>query len=137
MLGSFRTSMTTWNYKLAKSRVAYWILVVPLICASVVYGPYAHHLIGMPHLMSANAIVDPLVFILSYLTPVAVVGILGLGFLWRHGLTKGWTVVLAAALFLSCTVSLVAFGVHGFRGSSWHLSDLVWWLKPVGKLFGI
>jgi hypothetical protein len=129
--------MNAWCSTLTKSKVTYWMLVVPVICISIAYGLYARHLLAMSSLMSANAIVDPLVFILSYLIPVSVFGAIGLGFLWRRRLAKGWTVALAVVLVLVCAVALVAFGVHGFRGSSWHLSDLVWWLKPLGRIFEI
>jgi hypothetical protein len=109
--------MNAWSYKLTAYNVAIWMLIVPLVCASIAYAPFAHHILGDPRDGDANEIVDPLAMILSYLTPIAFAGIIGLCVLWRRGLAKGWTVFVASMLFVTCTFSLVAFGIYGFYGT--------------------
>jgi hypothetical protein len=121
-----------------------WLLVCPLLCASAAYCPYVHTIyiksvIPGTHtpFVSANDVIDRLAAILNYLTPIAVLGVIGFGLLWHRGSSSGWSAVVAGALSLGCTSALLAFGIHASRGDYFPLSDFVWWLKPVGKLFGV
>jgi hypothetical protein len=87
--------------------------------------------------MSGNSFIDPVGFILSYLTPVAGLGTILLLFLRRRGKAKTWSVTLAATLFSISTVALLVFGMWCFHQMpGFYLSDLVWWLKPF-RLVGV
>ena len=114
--------------------VGSWLLLIPLVVATIAHGLFCYHYRG--RFISANAILDPVGFILSYLTPVAAFGIAGMVFLWRHDKAKTRSVVLATTLFLSFTFALVVFGIWCFhRVRDFYFSDLVWWLKPIGILW--
>lgn len=87
--------------------------------------------------MSGNSYIDPVGFILSYLTPAASLGIAGMVFLYQIGEVKIRSLLLAASLFMSSTYALLLFGIWFFHYlPGFYLSDLVWWLKPF-RLFGI
>jgi hypothetical protein len=127
--------MTARNCKLAASKIAIWTLITPLFFAFIAYMPLVQHAMHDPR-HDANEIVDPLSFILSFLTPIAFIGIVGLCILWRCDFAKGSVFFAALVLFVVCTFSLIAFGIYGFYGTELYFSDVVWWLKPF-KLFGM
>jgi hypothetical protein len=118
------------------ANVECWLLIVPLVVASILCGVHIWHIWGT--FTDGNDYFDPLVFILSYLTPLACLGIGGLFFLWRHGFVKKRSLVSAAILFVIPTVALCAFGVWFFHGQDqpWRLSHFVWWFVPF-RVFGL
>ena len=118
------------------ANVGCWLLIFPLVAASILYGFLVWHIWGT--FTDGNAYSDPLVFILNYLTPIACFGAIGLFFLGRHGLTQTHSVTLATTLFVVLTFILCAFGLWIFRGSPppFRLSYSVWWFMPF-RLFGI
>jgi hypothetical protein len=85
--------------------------------------------------MDANSFIDPVGFILSYLTPAAGLGVL---VLVRHQERwQSWSIRLATTLFFFFTISEFVFGLWCFhRLPGFYLSDLVWWLKPF-RLAGV
>ena len=87
----------------------------------------------------ANSITEPLGAILSFGTPFGVAAAVPLGVLWHRGLAAAWSAVLASSLVLVCTALLLVDGIQFFRGSlpGFHLSAIVWWMRPVGGLFGV
>jgi hypothetical protein len=86
-----------------------------------------------------NTVTDPLGAMLSFGAPLGAAAVVPLGILWRRGSAKGLSVVPAFVLVGICTTSLLLGGIQFFRGSlpGFHLSDIVWWLRPVGTLLGI
>jgi hypothetical protein len=86
-----------------------------------------------------NSVTDPLGALLSFGTPLSVVAVVPLGVLWRRGLAAAWSVVPASLLVLVCTASLLVVGIRFFRDflPGFHLSDIVWWMSPVGGVFGV
>src|ERR1017187_46528 len=63
------------------ANIGCWLLVFPLVAASILHGVYVWHIWGKFY--DGNSYSDPVVFILSYLTPIAGLGMSGLFFL-RH-----------------------------------------------------
>jgi len=86
-----------------------------------------------------NSVTDPFSCLLSFGTPVGVAAVVALGILWRRRLAAGWSFEPASLIVLVCTTSLLVAGIRFFRDSlpGFHLSDIVWWMKPVGGLFGV
>ena len=86
-----------------------------------------------------NGITDPLSAILSFGTPLGVSAVVLLGTLWRQGLATVWSFVSASLIVFGCTASLLISGVRFFRDflSGFYLSDIVWWMKPIGGLIGV
>jgi hypothetical protein len=118
------------------ANVGCWLLIFPLVAASVLYCFHLWHIWGTN--TDGNDYFDPLVFILSYLTPVAFLGDAGLVFLRRRQLAERLSVSFATALFVVLTLCLCAFGVWFFHGGPqpFRLSHFVWWFVPF-KVFGI
>ena len=125
------------------AHVGCWIVVAAFVSASVAYGIYVRHVFaeasrpGSLGLMCGNVIIDPLVFVLSYLAPVAGCGVIGLGFLWERGRIEWWRPASAAIVFGVALVFLVAYGVWLFQTMlpGVAFSDIVWWLRPVWRAF--
>ncbi len=86
-----------------------------------------------------NSVTDPLAVLLSFGTPFSVAAIVPLGILWRRGLAAGWSVIPGALLVIGCTTSLLVAGIRFFRDAlpGFYLSDIVWWMRPVGGWFGV
>jgi len=118
------------------ANIGCWLLIFPLAAASVLYCVHLWHIWGT--FTDGNDYFDPLVFILSYLAPIAFLGNASLVFLWRGQLIGGRSVLFATALFLFLTLCLCGFGVWFFHGQDepWRLSHFVWWFVPF-KIFGI
>jgi hypothetical protein len=113
-----------------------WLLIVPLVAGSILYGVHLWNIWGT--FTDGNDYFDPLVFILSYLTPLASLGVGRLFILWRHGFAKSRSIVLAAVPFATLTIALCAFGIWFFHGQDppFRLSYFVWWFEPF-RLLGI
>ena len=93
-----------------------------------------------PGIWCGNTVINPLGVILSIGSPLGVVAVVLLGMLWRRGLAAGWPVMLAALLILVGTTSLLVYGIRFCRDSlpgELYLSDIVWWMGPVGRLLGV
>lgn len=122
-----------------------WSIVIGFTALTGLFGLGIHHLFAESAKPSSlgwcgNSVTDPLGAILSFGTPLSIAAVIPLGVLWRRGMARGWSVATAAALALICTITLVIFGVHFFRDSLAgvdHLSNNVWWLRPIGSLVGI
>ena len=86
-----------------------------------------------------NSVTDPLGALLSFGTPLGVAAVVPLGILWRRGLAAAWSALPALLLVLACTALLLVGGIRFFRDSlpGFHLSDTVWWMRPVGGLLGV
>ena len=86
-----------------------------------------------------NSVTDPLSALLSLGTPFGIAAVIPLSVFWRRGLAAGWSVVPAWLLVLASTASLLIGGIRFFRDAlpGFHLSDIVWWMRPVGGLFGV
>ena len=113
------------------ANIGCWLLVFPLVAASILHGVYVWHIWGKFY--DGNSYSDTVVFILSYLTPIAGLGMSGLFFLRHRELAKTRSVALATALFMIFTSALFVFGVwffHKMGGPPFCLSAQVWWLRP-------
>jgi hypothetical protein len=86
-----------------------------------------------------NNVTNPLAALLNFGTPLSVVAIVPLGILWRRELAAGWSVIPGSLLVIGCTTSLLVAGIRFFRDAlpGFHLSDIVWWMRPVGGLLGV
>jgi hypothetical protein len=85
-------------------------------------------------LMCANSVTDPLSAILGLGTPIAVSGVVCLACLAHPSFASRASVASAAVLALGCTAALLHFGFRFFREAlpGFHLSQIVWWLRPFG-----
>ena len=106
-----------------------WLLVFSLVVAVILYLFLLLHLRGRI-VLDGNAYTDPIACILSYFTPVAVVGVVGLAVLWRYELTTKGALISAAAITLCFTLAPLVYGLW-----LWHkwnvpfdLSYWAWWL---------
>ena len=130
---------------MSKSRV----ILLKTVCWLAVSG-FALASVGMHRLFAeaarpdsgiwcGNSVTDPLAALLSFGTPLSVAAIVPLGVLWRRGLAAGWSVIPGSLLVIGCTTSLLVTGIRFFRDAlpNFHLSDIVWWMRPVGGLFGV
>jgi hypothetical protein len=117
--------------------VGCWLLVVFLALASVSHGVWVWHHWG-EKFGSANGFIDPVVFFMNYLVPVASLGVIGLFILRHYGMASRRAVISATVLFLIFTAALVIYGVWFVRrlSGSFLMSYQVWWLEPF-RLFGI
>ena len=119
-----------------------WTVVLGFIEQSGSYGEAIYHLFRDPPPLGycGNMVTDTLGMILRIGPPLSAAAVLLLGALWWRGLAGGWSVATAAVLTLICTVALIIFGVYYYRGAlagAYLLSDKVWWMRPVGRWFGI
>jgi hypothetical protein len=117
------------------ANVGCWLLVLPLVVAWILYGILVWHLWGT--FTDLNAYTDPVAMILSYLTPIAALGTIGLAVLCRYGLAVKSHVVLAAVVSLCFSLAPFIFCVWLFHESNVHhyLSDMAWWMQPVNILW--
>jgi len=118
------------------ANVGCWLPIVPLVAASILYCFHLWHIWGT--FTDGNDYFDPLVFILSYLTPIACFGVVGFFVLRRYGLAQAYSVSLATTLFAVLTLALCAFGIWLFHGQTppFRLSYFVWWFMPF-RLVGL
>ena len=122
-----------------------WLGVVAFIVSAGAYGLAMRRLFaeiarpGSFMLTCGNTVTDSLGAILSLGTPTGFAAVVALGVLWQRHSASRWSVVTAAVLSFACTTVLVAFGVHFFRNSlpGCYLSDIVWWMRPVGRWLGV
>ena len=105
-----------------------WLLIFPLVMAVAGYPVYVWQI--EDGYFEGKALSDPIAFILSYLTPAAVAGVIGLAVLWRYGLAAKSRVILAAAIVLGSTLAPFIYGVW-----LWHKWNVqfdflhwAWWL---------
>ncbi len=119
-----------------------WAIVMGFVAQSGSFGDAIYHLFKDPPPFGycGNMVTDSLGLILSIGPPLSAVAVLLLGALWSRGMGGVWSVATTAALTLVCTAALIIFGVYYYRGAlagSYLLSDTVWWMRPVGRWFGI
>ena len=89
-------------------------------------------------IFSGNSVTDPLSEILSIGTPISIVALAPLSIWWHRGLVAGWSIMLAWLLVLVFTTLLFVDGIRIFGSyGRHHLSEIVWWMRPVSGLFGI
>lgn len=93
----------------ALANIGCWLLIVPLVVAVMLYPLLLWHLRGA--FIDGNALTDPISMILSYLTPIAVVGVVGLAVLWRYGMATKTRVIMAAVISLCFTLTPLIFGI--------------------------
>jgi hypothetical protein len=105
-----------------------WLLIFPLVLAVMLYPFLLWHLRGS--LSDGNAYTDPIAMILSYLTPIAVVGIVSLAVMWRYGLATKLRVVQAITISFCFTLAPLIFGLWLWHQWNVHfdLSYWAWWL---------
>jgi hypothetical protein len=105
-----------------------WLLIFPLVLAVSLYPLLLWHLRGT--FSDGNAYTDPIAMILSYLTPIAVAGVIGLAILSRYGLATRRALIFAAAVALFFTFSPLAYGLWLWHQWNVHfdLSYWAWWL---------
>jgi hypothetical protein len=127
------------------ANIGCWILVLPLVLGVAFYFLlFCHECETLPMSRGYLSILyrwtDVIVMTLSYLTPVAVAGVVSLGFFCRFGLVTKTHVVMAAIITLCFTLAPLFFGLF-----VWHECHVVfrmprlqywaWWLQPVSALW--
>ncbi len=126
-------------------KIVSWLVVISFVVASGVFGVWTYQLFTEPvppgslGLWCGNTVTEPLGDILSFGSPIGFTGVVPLAILWRRGLATGWSFTSASLLIFVCTIALLVFGIWLFRDvlPGLYLSDIVWWLRPVGGWFGI
>ena len=121
-------------------KLACWLIVSGFALASVgMHRLFAEAARPESGIWCGNSITDPLSALLSFGTPLAIAAIVPLGVLWRRGFAAAWSVVPPLSVVIGCTTLLLVGGIRFFRDSlpGFHLSDIVWWMRPVGGLFGV
>lgn len=121
-------------------KAACWLVVIGFALASVeMHLFFAEAARPNSGIWCGNSITEPLSAILSFGTPLGAAAVISLAVLWRRGLAGGWSVVPASLLVLACTTSLIVTGIQFFHDSlpGFYLSDIVWWMRPVGGFFGV
>jgi hypothetical protein len=105
-----------------------WLLIVPLMVAVMLYSFLLWHLRGS--YSDGNGYTDPIAMILSYLTPIAVVGVIGLCILWRYGFATKRRVIIAMVISFCFTLAPLIFGLWLWHQWNVHfdLSYWAWWL---------
>lgn len=84
-----------------------------------------------------NSITDPLAALLNIGAPlgVAAAGVLAI-LRWRS-VAAAWTVICGALVVITCTAWLLFIGIRFFQAlPGFYLSSIVWWMRPIGELFG-
>ena len=112
------------------------MLLIPLVVHSSLMGYlYCRH---WGEYGDGNWYIDPVVFILRYLSPVASLGVASLFVLRRHRKAGTRSVACASTVFFSFTIALVIYGIWFFHKvvPGYFLSSQVWWLIPF-RLFRI
>ncbi|HWY29927.1 MAG TPA: hypothetical protein VNX46_04190 [Candidatus Acidoferrum sp.] len=112
-------------------KIVCWLLLLPLVLAPIPYFILLWRLQGT--FTDGNALTDPITFILSYLTPAAAAGVVGLVIQRRYGLARRLEVVLGAVLWIFFTSAPLAYGIYLWHewNVHWNLSYWAWWLEPI------
>ncbi len=126
--------MTMWlgNFKPMKARTlanfGCWLLIVPLVVAVILYPFLFWHL--RESYSDGNGYTDPIAMILTYLTPIAVVGVIGLAILWQYGFATKRRVIIAMVISFCFTLAPFIFGLWLWHQWNVHfdLSYWTWWL---------
>jgi hypothetical protein len=122
--------------KITFAKIGCWLLIVPLLLASVAQGiQICHDLYDISHptpgiLICGDSDTLPIFPILNYLSPAAAFGVAGLFILRRRGLVKTRTVAIAAILSLTFATALFLFLARIFHQLNWSVSGDIWWLQP-------
>ena len=121
-----------------------WIVVAGFAAVSVLVGVLIHRLLVEAKrpgsvLYCGNSVTGPIAALLNIGTPIAFAAVIVIGFLWKQKLASGGSVIMAALLSMTCTTTLVLYGIHFYHDylPGEHFSDTVWWMKPAGALFAI
>jgi hypothetical protein len=122
-----------------------WIAVTGFTASSAWFGWGMHQMSGesaQPDslgLMCGSSVTNLLGVILSIGAPAGLAALVGFAVLWHRGFANQWSVASAALLAVGCTATLLVFGIRFFRDAlpGFYLSDIVWWLKPFGRVFGV
>jgi hypothetical protein len=111
------------------ANVGCWLLVSSLVVADALYLLLRWHLRSR-FVWSGNTYTDPIACILSYFTPVAVLGVIGLAILWRYGLATKRGVIFATAITFCFTLGPLAYGLWLWHtwNMPFELSYWAWWL---------
>jgi len=117
------------------ANIGCWLLIFPLVFAVTSYPFWVWHI--WRTYTDGNFYSDPVDSILSYLTPIAVVGVVGLAALFRYGLTTKTCFVLGAATVLLLTLAPLVYVIWLWHSWKMHfsISYLTWWLNPVAILW--
>jgi hypothetical protein len=110
------------------ANIGCWLLIIPLMVAVMLYPFLLWHLQGSDS--DGNGYTDPIAMILSYLTPIAVVGVIGLAILWRYGFVTKRRVIVAMVISFCFTSAPLIFGLWLWHQWNVHfdLSYWAWWL---------
>jgi hypothetical protein len=114
------------------ANIGCWVLIFPLVAFAILYVFWIWHIWGgyEAGTYDDHSYTDTVAFMLSYLTPVAVVGVVGLSILWRYGLATKVRVIEAAAASVLCSVAPFIFDLWLCHRWNVHfdLSYWAWWL---------
>jgi hypothetical protein len=124
---------------------ACWSAVLALPVCGVAYAAIVSRVYteaargGLSGFWCGNTVTDPLVLILSVGTPAAVVSVAALGALRLRQFVNTGSLITAAVLTAGCTGALMEYGARFFRAAlpGHHLSNLVWWMWPIGDWISI
>jgi hypothetical protein len=117
-----------------------WLMIAGFALASIkMHSLFAESFRPDSGILCGNTVTDPLGRILSVGVPLGFLAIVPLGLLWNRGLASSWSLVPALFLVMAFTGSLLSVGIRYFLvylpGS--YLSDIVWWMRPVGRFLGV
>jgi hypothetical protein len=126
-------------------KAACWIAVGGFTASSAWFGWGIHQMFteSARHdsmgLMCGNSVTDPLGAILGIGTPAGLVAVVAFAVLSHRGFASRWSVASAALLAFGSAAALLVFGIRFFRDAlpGFYLSDIVWWLKPLGRVFRV
>ena len=89
---------------------------------------------SMGPLACGNTVIDPLMSLLNWSTPLALIAlVVTVGTRHHAGRPARWPIALASILFVLPTVSLLGYAIwlfHGppFADSGMRVADVVWWM---------
>jgi hypothetical protein len=126
------------NFELMKARAlanfGCWLLIFPLPAAAILYAVLVWHSWGVPPRYGSyydlNGYTDPIAAMLSYLTPVSILGVVGLAVLRRFNSATKAPAIAAATIAGFFTLALLSFGLWLQHKCNAHfdLSYWAWWL---------
>jgi hypothetical protein len=119
--------------------VTCFVAISFLHAASVFYERIRdHYEPGGLMVMCGNVYTEPVRVILSFLSPIAGAGVCGLALLHFRGFVSRPNLLAAALLTVCMLAAELAYGFWLFRTvlpGAGSLSDLVWWMRPIWKLW--
>lgn len=123
------------------ANIGWWLLILPLMAAPIYYvylrWRLQREILIYGGFFDGNAYTDFIAFTLSFLAPIAMVGVIGLAVFWRCGLATKASISSAAAVTLLFTMAPLIYGLWLWHQWNVHATLLywAWWLRPITVLW--